>query len=272
MSSAEAVPALATSGLVAGYGDMPIIRGIDVRVGAGELVAVVGPNGAGKSTLLKAILGLARVIDGRVYSASSDITGVPLQRLVRLGIGYVPQVDDVFDSLKVSENLLMGGYLLAKAKRGQRMDEVLDIFPALRRRLHQYVGTMSGGERKMTAIARALMLSPKVLLLDEPTAGLSTALTEVVLGEQVRALADHGHAVLLVEQRARAALRMADSAYVLVQGQVAMAAPAADVLASEEMAEVFLGGQPGDAAATAAAGGKPPDTKAADTKAEAVES
>lgn len=244
MSSVDGTPALAASGLVAGYGDMPIIQGIDIRVSSGELVAVVGPNGAGKSTLLKAMLGLAKVIDGRVYSAGSDITGIPLQQLARLGIGYVPQVDDVFDSLKVSENLLMGGYLLAKSKRGQRMEEVLDVFPALRKRLHQYVGTMSGGERKMTAIARALMLSPKVLLLDEPTAGLSAALTEMVLSDQVRTLADHGHAVLLVEQRAQAALRLADSAYVLVQGQVAMAAPAAEVLASPEMAEVFLGGQP----------------------------
>jgi ABC-type branched-subunit amino acid transport system ATPase component len=276
MSSAEVAAALATSGLVAGYGDMPIIHGIDIRVGAGELVAVVGPNGAGKSTLLKAILGLAKVIDGRVHSAGSDITGTPLQQLVRLGIGYVPQVDDVFDSLKVSENLLMGGYLLAKADRGQRMDEVLDIFPALRTRLHQYVGTMSGGERKMTAIGRALMLSPKVLLLDEPTAGLSAALTDMVLGEQVRALADHGHAVLLVEQRAQAALRLADSAYVLVQGRVAMAAPAADVLASPEMAEVFLGGQPapGDArpAAAGAAGSQALGSKTTGTKTEAVES
>jgi branched-chain amino acid transport system ATP-binding protein len=121
---------------------------------------------------------------------------------------------------------------------------VLAIFPALRSRLNRYVGTMSGGERKMTAIARALMLSPRVLILDEPTAGLSAALTEAVLNDQVRALADHGHAVLLVEQKAQAALRLADVASVLVQGTVAMSAPAAEVLASPQMAEVFLGGRP----------------------------
>lgn len=236
--------ALVTDRLVAGYGDIPVIRGVDVTVRSGELVAVVGPNGAGKSTLLKAILGLARVMSGRVLADGSDVTGRPLEDLVRLGIGYVPQVDDVFDSLKVSENLAMGGYLLNKPERLARIDEVLTIFPALRGLMGRYVGTMSGGERKMTAIARALMLAPRVLVLDEPTAGLSAALTDVVLGEQVRALADHGHAVLLVEQRAQAALKLADRAYVLVHGQVAMAAAAAEVLASPEMAEVFLGWRP----------------------------
>lgn len=242
MSSADPA-ALATHELIAGYGDIPVIRGVNVTVRVGQLVAVVGPNGAGKSTLLKAILGLARIMGGQVLADGSDITGRPLEDLVRLGMGYVPQVDDVFDSLKVAENLSMGGYLLGKAERARRMAEVIEIFPALGSRLNRYVGTMSGGERKMTAIARALMSSPRVLILDEPTAGLSAALTEAVLNEQVRALADHGHAVLLVEQRAQAALALADFAYVLVRGEVAMSAPAADVLASPEMAEVFLGGK-----------------------------
>ena len=181
-------------------------------------------------------------MDGQVLADGTDITGRPLDQLARHGIGYVPQVDDVFDTLKVSENLNMGGYLLGKAERAARMTEVLEIFPALRAKLNRYVGTMSGGERKMTAIARALMLNPRVLILDEPTAGLSAALTEAVLNDQVRALADHGHAVLLVEQKAQAALRLADTASVLVQGRVVMSAPAAQVLASGEMAEVFLGG------------------------------
>jgi ABC-type branched-subunit amino acid transport system ATPase component len=173
--------ALATHQLTAGYGDVPVIHGVDLAVREGQLVAVVGPNGAGKSTLLKAILGLARVMGGRVLADGRDITGRPLDQLVRLGVGYVPQVDDVFDPLKVSENLNVGGYLLGKADRIARMEEVLAIFPALRSRLNRYVGTMSGGERKMTAIARALMLSPRVLVLDEPTAGLSAVLTESVL-------------------------------------------------------------------------------------------
>ncbi len=238
----QPLPALATDQLAAGYGDVPVIRGVDLAVRPGQLVAVVGPNGAGKTTLLRAILGLARIMGGRVLADGNDITGRPLDQLVRLGIGYVPQVDDVFDPLKVSENLNMGGYLLPRKERPARMEEVLAIFPVLRSMLNRYVGTMSGGERKMTAIARALMLSPRVLILDEPTAGLSAALTESVLSDQVRALADRGHAVLLVEQKARAALRLADTASVLVQGRVAMSAPAAEVLASREMAEVFLGG------------------------------
>jgi ABC-type branched-subunit amino acid transport system ATPase component len=241
--AAEPVPALATHQLTAGYGDVPVVRGVDLTVREGQLVAVVGPNGAGKSTLLKAILGLARIMGGRVLADGHDITGRSLDQLVRLGIGYVPQVDDVFDPLKVSENLNMGGYLLGRADRVARMEEVLTIFPPLRSRLNRYVGTMSGGERKMTAIARALMLSPRVLVLDEPTAGLSAVLTESVLADQVRALADRGHAVLLVEQKAQAALRLAHTASVLVQGQVVMSAPAAEVLASREMAEVFLGGR-----------------------------
>ena len=239
----EAAPALATHQLAAGYGDVPVIHGVDLAVREGQLVAVVGPNGAGKSTLLKAILGLARVMGGRVLADGRDITGRPLDQLVRLGIGYVPQVDDVFDPLKVSENLNMGGYLLPRGERVARVEEVLAIFPVLRNMISRRVGTMSGGERKMTAIARALMLSPRVLILDEPTAGLSAALTESVLNGQVRALADHGHAVLLVEQKARAALRLADTASVLVRGQVVMSAPAAEVLASREVAEVFLGGR-----------------------------
>jgi ABC-type branched-subunit amino acid transport system ATPase component len=243
MSSAESPPALAALDLVAGYGDIPVIRGVNVSVQAGQVTAVVGPNGAGKSTLLKAILGLIRVMSGQVTAGGIDITGRPLEQLARLGIGYVPQVDDVFDSLKVSENLSMGGYLLGSAERSRRQAEVLDIFPALRSKLNRYVGTMSGGERKMTAIARALMVSPGVLVLDEPTAGLSAALTEMVLNEQVRALAEHGHAVLLVEQKAQAALKLADIAYVLVQGRVEMAAPAAEVLANPAMAQIFLGGR-----------------------------
>ncbi len=241
--AAPSAPALATEGLVAGYGDVEVIRGVDLQVHAGQLVAVVGPNGAGKSTLLKAILGLARVMGGRVLADGREISGWRLDRLARLGIGYVPQTDDVFDSLRVSENLAMGGYLLGKAQRAERAEQVLAIFPPLRDKLHRYVGTMSGGERKMTAIARALMLAPRVLILDEPTAGLSAELTDAVLTEQVRALADHGHAVLLVEQKARAALRLADTAAVLVQGRVAMSAPAGEVLASPEMAEIFLGGR-----------------------------
>ncbi len=235
-------PVLATAGLTAGYGDIPVVRDVSITVRAGQVVAVVGPNGAGKSTLLKAIGGLARVMAGQVLLDGRGVTGLPLQQLARRGVGYVPQTDDVFGTLRVSENLEMGGYLLPRAERAARTEEVLAVFPHLKPRLHRFVGTMSGGERKMAAVARALMLSPRVLVLDEPTAGLSPELTQVVLSGQLRTLADAGHAVLLVEQKAHAALALADWAYVLTGGTVAMSAPAADVLADPSIGELFLGG------------------------------
>ena len=233
--------ALAIRGITAGYGGPPIVTDLNLDVGRGQVVAVVGPNGAGKSTLLKAILGIARVQAGRVELNGTDVTGLPLEKLARLGIGYVPQVDDVFDGLRVRENLDMGGYLFNKAQRVERMERALTVFPQLRSRLNRYVETLSGGERKMTAIARVLMLDPSVLILDEPTAGLSPELSKAVLETQVRALGDLGKAVLLVEQKAVAALGISDWAYMLVRGEVVMSADAKEVLARPDMREIFLG-------------------------------
>ncbi|MBA3841496.1 MAG: ABC transporter ATP-binding protein [Actinobacteria bacterium] len=234
--------ALEVEGLTAGYGDIEIVHGIDLSVSEGSLVSVVGPNGAGKSTLLKAILGLVKVFDGSIRLDGHDVTRFPLEQLVRRGIGYVPQVDDVFETLRVHENLEMGGYLLDKPTRARRIEEVLEFFPVLAEHMRRYVGTMSGGERKMVAVGRALMTSPRVVIFDEPTAGLAPTLVQSVLEDQARALADRGKAVLLVEQRAHAALQLSDWAYVLVQGRVARSARAADVLSDPEMGEVFLGG------------------------------
>jgi ABC-type branched-subunit amino acid transport system ATPase component len=159
-----------------------------------------------------------------------------------MGIGYVPQIEDVFEALRVSENLEMGGYLLKHAQRAERIEKVLEIFPVLKPRMNRFVETLSGGERKMCAIARVLMLDPQVLVLDEPTASLSPELSRAVLRDQVRALADLGKSILLVEQKAVAALGISDWAYVMVRGRVVMSASAADVLASPDMREVFLGG------------------------------
>lgn len=248
MSSAEpalpesaAVVALAIHGLTAGYSEIPIVTDVDLEVRDGQVVAVVGPNGAGKSTLLKAVLGIARLLGGRIELEGRDVTGLPLPKLARQGIGYVPQVEDVFEGLRVRENLEMGGYLTGQRERASRMEQALEVFPQLRSKLNRYVETLSGGERKMTAIARVLMLDPKVLLLDEPTAGLSPELSRVVLEEQVRALGRHGKAVLLVEQKAVAALRIADWAYMMVRGRVVMSARAAEVLENPQMREIFLG-------------------------------
>lgn len=245
-SSAEATerdPVLNVSGLTAGYGDLPIINDIHLAVAPGQFVAVVGPNGAGKSTLLKAILGLAKVFAGTITVDGENVTGLPLEDLTRLGVGYVPQSQDVFGNLRVIENLEMGGYLLNPQRRAERIEELLVIFPALAAMRRRYVRTMSGGEQKMTAVARALMLSPRVLILDEPTAGLSPEMTRVVLEEQARALADQGTAVLLVEQKAKIALELADWAYLLVQGRIARSAPATAVLDDPTVAEIFLGAE-----------------------------
>jgi ABC-type branched-subunit amino acid transport system ATPase component len=257
MSSAEhdMTPlALSIRGMTAGYGGPPIVRDVDMNVGSGRVVAVVGPNGAGKSTLLKAILGIARVQAGRVELNGADVTGVPLEKLARLGIGYVPQADDVFDGLRVRENLDMGGYLFKRAERAERMERALEVFPQLKPRLNRYVETLSGGERKMTAIARVLMLDPSVLILDEPTASLSPDLSRTVLESQVRMLGDLGKAVLLVEQKAVAALGVSDWAYMLVRGEVVMSADAHEVLEKPDMREIFLGAtapsdEPGEAGA-----------------------
>ena len=244
--AAEAQLALAVSGLTAGYGDAPIVYTVDINVRQGRVVAVVGPNGAGKSTLLKGILGIARLISGRVELNGKDVTGLPLPQLARLGIGYVPQTDDVFEALRVRENLDMGGYLFPPRVRAARMESALEVFPQLRSKLNRFVETLSGGERKMTAIARVLMLDPSVLLLDEPTAGLSPELSRQVLEEQIRTLGEHGKAVLLVEQKAVAALGIADWAYMMVRGQVVMTARGADVLANPEMREIFPGAKAPD--------------------------
>src|ERR1017187_8618376 len=244
MSSADVQKpalALAIRGITAGYGGPPIVTNLSMDVAKGQVVAVVGPNGAGKSTLLKAILGLARVQAGRVELNGTDVTGLPLEKLARLGIGYVPQVDDVFDGLRVRENLDMGGYLFNKHQRAERMERALEVFPQLKPRLNRYVETLSGGERKMTAIARVLMLDPSVLILDEPTASLSPDLSRTVLERQVRMLGDLGKAVLLVEQKAVAALGVYDWAYMLVRGEVVMSADAHEVLEKPDMREIFLG-------------------------------
>lgn len=245
-SSAEKgrpTPRLVVEGLSAGYGRDPIISGIDLAVGGGEVVSVIGANGAGKSTLLKAITGALPAMSGRVALGDRDISNLSAHRLARLGIGYVPQSRDVFDTLTVGENLEMGGYLLSALERSQRAEEVLGIFPKLKEMLGRRAMKLSGGERKMLALARVLMLSPQVLVLDEPTAGLSPELSRSVLRDQVRTLADGGAAILLVEQKAFEALEISDWAYVLVAGRTAIAGPGPELAARSDIREVFLGAE-----------------------------
>jgi branched-chain amino acid transport system ATP-binding protein len=232
---------LVLEGIEAGYGASPVITGLDLLVGTGEVVAVIGPNGAGKSTLLKAITGRLHVSAGRVVLAGRDITNVRADNLARLGVGYVPQTRDVFDSLTVKENLEMGGYLLAKSEIAARTKDVLEFFPALAEMRERVASKLSGGERKMLAIARVLMANPTLLILDEPTSNLSADLAKKVLREHVRRLADSGATVLLVEQKAFEALEIADWGYVLVAGATQIQGAASVLLARPDIKEVFLG-------------------------------
>jgi ABC-type branched-subunit amino acid transport system ATPase component/DNA-binding GntR family transcriptional regulator len=201
------------------YGAAAIVSGVSISVGPGEAVSVIGPNGAGKSTLLKAVTGRLPVMAGKVTFGDRDITNMHGHRLARMGLGFVPQTKDVFDTLTVTENLEMGGYLLTKPQLTTRIEAVLSTFPALAEMRSRTASKLSGGERKMLAIARVLMLEPTLLVLDEPTSNLSPELSRAVLQDQVRRLADSGTAVLLVEQKAFEALGVSDWAYILVAGR-----------------------------------------------------
>jgi ABC-type branched-subunit amino acid transport system ATPase component len=237
-------PSLRAEGITAGYGGVPVIRHVSIAVGPAEIVAIIGPNGAGKSTLLKSLVGILRVTTGRVVLGEEDVTNRPPEELARRGVGYVPQVNDIFEPLTVQENLEMGGYLLPASRIRARVEEVGAIFPALPPMLKRRADKLSGGERKMLAIGRVLMLDPKVLILDEPTANLAPKLADVLLSENVTRLAGAGKAVLLVEQRARAALQIASWTSVLVSGTTRLEGRPQDLLRREDFEELFLGAGP----------------------------
>ncbi len=233
---------LRAAGVTAGYGADPVIRGITVRADPGEVVSLVGANGSGKSTLLKSLVGVVRVSAGTVRVGETDVTNRAPEDIARAGVGYVPQVDDVFAPLTVRENLEMGGYLLRPKEVRGRIDRVVAVFPRLGSMLTRQAGKLSGGERKMLAMGRVLMLEPAVFLLDEPTANLAPAIARSLLEEHVRRLARDGASVLIVEQRARAVLAISDRAYVLAGGEVRMAGTPAELAASPAFVESFLGG------------------------------
>jgi ABC-type branched-subunit amino acid transport system ATPase component len=234
-------PSLRAEHITSGYGGVPVIRDVSISVGPKEIVAIIGPNGAGKSTLLKSLVGILRVTDGRILLGDNDVTNHPPEELARRGVGYVPQVNDIFEPLTVLENLEMGGYLLTGAQVRTRVAEVGDVFPQLPPMLKRRADKLSGGERKMLAIARVLMLDPNVLILDEPTANLSPKLADSLLTEHVKRLAGAGKAVLLVEQRARAALKIADWTSVLVSGTTRLEGRPDELLRRQDFEELFLG-------------------------------
>ena len=252
MSADPPAGALRAVGIRAGYGAGDIVHGVSVSVAPGAVASVVGPNGSGKSTLLKALTGVIRPSSGRVFVGDRDITGLPPEEVARAGVGYVPQTDDVFAPLTVRENLEMGGYLLAGKQVSGRVERVIGVFPRLGQMLTRRAGRLSGGERKMLAMGRVLMLDPGVFLLDEPTANLAPVVAAELLEEHVRKLAAGGAAVLIVEQRARAALAVSDLTYVLGGGEVRMQGTPAELGASPDFIESFLGGGQGRGSGTLA--------------------
>ena len=233
-------PLIEIKGVVAGYvPGVNILDGVDMVLAPGELVGIIGPNGAGKSTMLKALFGLIEVRDGLVTYKGEDISDLPAHALVEQGIGYVPQNDNVFPSLTVEENLEMGLYLRPK-KTKARMSYVLDMFPRLAERVRQRAGSLSGGERQMLAMGRALMMEPEVLLLDEPSAGLSPALQDEAF-IRTKQINRTGVGVIMVEQNARRCLQICDRGYVLDQGRNAYTNTGAELLRDPKVIELYLG-------------------------------
>jgi ABC-type branched-subunit amino acid transport system ATPase component len=229
-------------GVTAGYGGAPVIHAVSVRAEPREVVSIVGPNGSGKSTLLKSLVGVLRVSAGTVMVGDRDVTNLPPEEVARAGVGYVPQVDDVFAPLTVRENLEMGGYLLPRKQVSAHVEQVLSVFPRLGSMLGRPAGKLSGGERKMLAMGRVLMLEPAVFLLDEPTANLAPAIARSLLDEHVRRLAEGGATVLIVEQRAKAVLAISDRTYVLGGGRLQLEGTPAELSASPDFVRSFLGG------------------------------
>ncbi len=235
-------PVLETRELVAGYiPDVPILHGVDITVREGEIVSIVGPNGAGKSTLMKAVFGLLPTRDGRILVYGSDIAGVQPHAIARRGLSYVPQRDNVFPSMTVLENLELGALARPHVNLGAQLDLVYELFPRLQERRRQTAGTMSGGERQMVAMGRALIPAPKLLLLDEPSAGLSPAYADVIF-DRVAHINRAGVTILMVEQNARRALAMSDRGYVLELGRKRFEGAGRELLEDRKVADLYLGG------------------------------
>ena len=226
--------------VVAGYiPEVNILNGCDLTVAPGEFVGIIGPNGAGKSTLLKAVLGMVAVHSGEILLNGDDITGHPAHKLVQRGVGFVPQTRNVFQTLTVKENLEMGCFLAPK-RFDERYEVVTGLFPRLAQRSSQRAGSLSGGERQMVAMGRALMLDPLLLLLDEPSAGLSPMLQDEVF-MRCKLINDHGVAILMVEQNARRCLQVCHRGYVLDQGRNAYTGTGRELLTDPKVIELYLG-------------------------------
>jgi branched-chain amino acid transport system ATP-binding protein len=232
---------LEASGVRAAYGRVEAVHGVDLRVGSGELVSVIGANGAGKTTLLRALSGLLRPSAGRVVVGGVETTRWPAERLAAHGVAHVPENRLVFPGLSVDDNLRLGAWTRRRRGGAPPADEVLALFPRLAGRLGQAAGTLSGGEQQMLAIGRGLMAAPRLLLLDEPSLGLAPRLATEIFAALARLRDQGGLAIVLVEQNARAALRVADRAVVMDRGTVALAGTPAELLADERVHAAYLG-------------------------------
>ena len=239
--------------VVAGYGDFMILNNLSLRARRGKITLLLGPNGAGKSTALKTLFGLLKVRSGRIRLDGQDITGASAKALlVEHGIAFVPQGRNLFGQLSVHENLELGGITLGMKTTHERIPEVLDRFPRLKERLHSAAASLSGGEQKQLEVGRALLLRPKVILIDEPSIGLSPLVVADVF-RLLRQLADQGTTVLMVEQNVKSALKMADDAIALESGRLVLHKAAHELLADPHIERLFLGGAQPPAAAAAAA-------------------
>jgi ABC-type branched-subunit amino acid transport system ATPase component len=231
---------LEVKNLTSGYGETDILHDLSIKLEEKEVVSIIGPNGAGKSTLLKTIFGILTPRQGVVQLQDEEITGLSPDKIVRKGMSYVPQVDNVFPSLTIQENLEMGAFVRTDDYR-DRLHEMFDLFPLLKDRRNQRVGSLSGGQRQMVAMGRALMLDPKVLLLDEPSASLAPLLVEMIF-EKIVDINKTGVALVVVEQNARETLKISHRGYVLATGRKVFEDTGKAILENEEVGKLYLGG------------------------------
>ncbi len=231
---------LEVSDIVSGYTDLDILHGISIHIKPGEIISIIGPNGSGKSTLMKAIFGLLRIRSGEIIFKGDDITRIKPDAIVRMGMGYVPQEKEFFPSLTILENLEMGAFIRRDDISGS-LERVYDLFPVLKEKQRIKAGSMSGGEQRMVGIGRALMLSPDLLLLDEPSAGLAPVMRDMVFGKLTE-INESGTSILIVEQNAKRSLGISDRGYVLEMGRNRFEGPGDELLENEDVLRLYLGG------------------------------
>jgi len=234
-------PSLAILRLTAGYGDVPVLMGIEIVVNQNEMVAIVGPNGAGKSTLLRCISGLIKIRGGEIWFQGRKISDLNYLEIVKMGIIHCQEGGKVFPEMDTEDNLLIGGYLLSKSERKKQLDFVYNLFPRLKERRNQMAGTLSGGERQMVSLGLALMSKPKLLMMDEPSLGLAPIVKKTIFGTIETLKREQKMSILLVEQDAYSALELAERSYVLDSGKVAMEAYSKALLENADFKKIYLG-------------------------------